>query len=129
MNQIMHQKYAQCRKVYQDSSRFLGLEQQNLLNFPLTRMDILLWKCIVDLGNKPQLILENTELYQLSQTFDNNSLFHHFASYIDVMEMIHERFKDTKLSNGFGPKEENIPLILLSQNKEGKTALDIALET
>lgn len=92
-------------------------------------MDILLWKCIVDLGNKPQLILENTELYQLSQTFDNNSLFHHFASYIDVMEMIHERFKDTKLSNGFGPKEENIPLILLSQNKEGKTALDIALET
>jgi len=45
------------------------------------------------------------------------------------MEMIHEWFKETKLQNGFGPKEENIPLILLSRNKDGKTALDIALET
>ena len=62
-------------------------------------MDLILWKSISELGEQPQHIKSNTELLQFNQRFDENSLFHYFASNIQVVEMLHKRFKDAKHNN------------------------------
>ena len=62
-------------------------------------MDLILWKSISELGEQPQHIKSNTELLQFNQRFDENSLFHYFASNIQVIEMLHKRFKDAKHNN------------------------------
>ena len=32
------------QKIYEDSSRYLSIENQSLIHFPITRIDILFWK-------------------------------------------------------------------------------------
>jgi hypothetical protein len=44
------------RKLYEDSSKFLGVEKAQCLFYPLSRMDLLLWANINELGEKPELI-------------------------------------------------------------------------
>ena len=44
------------RKVFIDGSRMLSIENKNKLSFPACRMDLLFWKNINDLGEKPALI-------------------------------------------------------------------------
>jgi hypothetical protein len=44
------------RKLYEDSSKFLGVEKAFCLYYPLSRMDLLLWENINVLGEKADLI-------------------------------------------------------------------------
>ena len=76
--------------IYKDSSRYLSIEQLNLLKFPITRMDIQLWKDIKELGASTGVIKSNTKLVQFNKVFHNDtSLFHHFADNQDIIDLIH----------------------------------------
>jgi hypothetical protein len=81
------------RKIYEDGSRALSIDSANILSFPLSRMDLLFWNGIVDLGGEADIIAENTSLEQFNMVYNCYSLFHFFADNVAVIEMIHERFK------------------------------------
>lgn len=49
-------RFTEQRKIYSDSSRFLGTDNPNHLNFPLTRMKLLFWHNIVELGEDANTI-------------------------------------------------------------------------
>ena len=52
----MMNNFFQQRKLYEDNSKFLGVEKAYCLFYPLSRMDLLLWHDINVLGEKPELI-------------------------------------------------------------------------
>lgn len=52
----------QQRKIYRDDTRYLGVDEPNILFFPITRMDIIFWKNIKELGASAQIIAQNTKL-------------------------------------------------------------------
>lgn len=96
MNQGLDERFPGQRKIYEDTSRSLSIDFAKILNFPLTRMDIQYWKNIIELGEKAEHINENTELVQFNKIFNGYSLFHYFASNVDVIEMIHKKFMAAK---------------------------------
>lgn len=116
-------RYVEQRKIYQDSSRSLSIDSPNYLNYPLSRMDLLFWHNIVELGEDAQTISKNISLSQLGDVYQNQSLFHYFSDNVEVIEMIHHKFK-TKFQEGTIKEDERlIPLTLLNHDNEGRTAL------
>jgi hypothetical protein len=96
MNQGLSNKFPEQIKIYEDTSRSLSIDYAKVINFPQTRMDIQFWKNIVELGERADHIYENTELAQFNKIFNGYSLFHYFAANVDVIEMIHKKFKAAK---------------------------------
>ena len=121
-------KYVNQRKIFEDGSRALSIDRANILNFPLSRMDILFWMNIEELGKDAELIAQNTVLSQFDMVYDGYSLFHYFASNVAVIEMIHRRYKQAQEDGVLKQEEKNMPLVLLYPDNNGKTALDIAIE-
>ena len=121
-------KYAEQRKIYEDSSRSLSIDHPNLLNFPLSRMDLLFWHNVVQLGEDAQTIQKNISLSHFNVVYNGYSLFHYFNDNVDVIEMIHNKFK-TKMEEGtLRVDEVKVPLIMLLPDKDGKTALDLSMD-
>ena len=52
----------QQRKIFENCSRSLNIDNAKIINFPITRMDILFWDSIIDLGEKIEHIGKSTEL-------------------------------------------------------------------
>ena len=52
----------QLTKIFENCSRSLNIDNPKFINFPITRMDILFWASIIDLGEKLEHIRKNTEL-------------------------------------------------------------------
>ena len=50
------------RKIYEDGTRSLSLDNPNLMNFAQSRMDLLFWKNISELGEDKDMIAMNTNL-------------------------------------------------------------------
>ena len=50
------------RKVYIDNQKILGVEKANCIFYPVSRMDLILWKDINVLGEKAELIQETCSL-------------------------------------------------------------------
>lgn len=71
----------------------LSLEKSILLNLPYSRMDLLYWINIIELGENTDLIIENTDLKKFNQIFDEHSLFHYFASNPEVIEAICKQYR------------------------------------
>jgi hypothetical protein len=120
--------YVDQRKIYEDGTRSLSIDYPSLLNFPLSRMDIIFWNNIVQLGEDADLIKHNISLSSLNVVYGDYSLFHYFADNVDVIEMIHEKFLNAKQDGNLKPSEVNTPLTLLHPDPKGKIALDVALE-
>ena len=59
--------------------------------------------------------------------YDGYSLFHYFAAKVDVIEMIHDRFRNAIENNILTEKDKNMPLVLLHPDINGSTALDRAI--
>ena len=116
------------RKIYEDGSRALSIDRANILNFPLSRMDILFWMNIVELGRDADVIAENTTLAQFAKVYNGYSLFHYFSSNVSVIEMIHARYKQAYEDGVLKDEEKYMPLVLLHPDNDGKTALDAAIE-
>ena len=56
------QKYRNQKKIFKNSSRSLSLNSESILKLAYNRMDLLYWKNIQELGESPEIIIENTEL-------------------------------------------------------------------
>lgn len=50
------------RKIFDDSTISLSIDNGSVLNNPVNRIDLVFWKNIVDLGEKIEDICENTSL-------------------------------------------------------------------
>ena len=87
-------KFRQQRKIFENSSRFLGIDHPNMIYFPTTRLDILFWKSMVDLGEDAKTIMENASLDKFTHVYNGNSLFHYFSQNVEVMEMLNKKFKE-----------------------------------
>ena len=62
MNKSLINHNLEQTKIYQDSSRSLGIDEPNILNFPATRMNLEFWKNINELGEKADFIERNSTL-------------------------------------------------------------------
>jgi hypothetical protein len=113
------------RKIYEDGTRSLSIDNPNLINFPHCRMDLLFWHNISNKGEDKDMILENTTHKQFETVYNGHSLFHYFAKNVEVIEMIHDMFKDG-VENGTISEDDTMPLTLLHPDPDGFTALDIA---
>jgi hypothetical protein len=120
--------YIDQRKIFEDGTRSLSIDYPNLLNFPLSRMDIQFWNNIVQFGEDPEMIKHNITLDSMNLVYNGHSLFHYFADNVEVMEMIHEKFLNAKEEGYLKPSELHTPLTLLHPDPDGKIALDIALK-
>ena len=54
------------RKIYRDGTRSLSIDHPNLLNFPLSWIDLLFWTNVEQLGSKASVIQKNTKIYQFN---------------------------------------------------------------
>jgi len=60
--------------------------------------------------------------------FGKYSLFHHFARQVDIIEMIHDEYKEKEESDELSARDRNMPLVILNPDAKGMTALDWALK-
>ena len=119
--------YPNQRKIFEDDSRYLNLDNPNLITFPQSRMDMLFWKNIVEKGENIETIEENTTLAQFNEVYDGYSLFHYFAENVNVIEMIHNRFLLASQDGLLTEEDKNMPLIMLHPDVNNRTALDLAI--
>jgi hypothetical protein len=98
-----------------------------MLNFPMSKMDLTFWKNIIDNGARTELINANTKLAQFNRVYDGVSLFHYFAENVDVIEMIHDKFKLAEENGLLTDADINMPLVILHPDQNGKTALETAI--
>ena len=86
-------KFRNQRKIFKDSSRSLSLGSESILNIAYNRMDLLFWTNIVELGEKTDIIIENTDLVMFNQIFNGYTLFHYFVPNPDVIEFVCKKYK------------------------------------
>jgi len=122
-------QYIDQRKIYEDGTRSLSIDNPSLLNFPCSRMDIQFWNNIVLLGSDTTMIKHNTTISNFNVVYDDHSLFHYFSDNVEVMEMIHDKFMQAENQGKLKKSEIYTPLTLLHPDDIGQTALDIAVTT
>lgn len=84
-NTITKQKY-NIKKVFNKNDRQLSSEKNNILNYPYSRRDLLLWQNINNnFGNDPKVINDNTDLKDFLTVYKNITLFHHFFDNPDII--------------------------------------------
>ena len=69
-------------------------------------MDLLFWHNIVQLGEEAGTISKNISLERLNVVYNGYSLFHYFTDNIDVISMMHEKFKSKREENAIKPGKE-----------------------
>ena len=97
------------------------------MKFPITRMDLLFWRDIKYLGLKPKQIQKNAKLSHFNKIYNEYSLFHFFAGNTQVIEIIYDLYKEAENNDELSDDDKLIPLLLLTPDVNGKTAIDIAL--
>ena len=60
--------------------------------------------------------------------YNGYSLFHYFNDNVDVIEMIHNKFKTKREDGTIRDDEVKVPLVMLLPDKDGKTALDLSID-
>lgn len=90
------QSYRNQKKIFKNSTRSLSLNSESILKLAYNRMDLLYWKNIQELGDNPEIIMENTDLELFNQVFDGYSMFHYFVSSPDIIEYICKLYKFKK---------------------------------
>ena len=60
--------------------------------------------------------------------YNGYSLFHYFNDNVDVIEMIHNKFKTKREEGTIRDDEVKVPLVMLLPDKDGKTALDLSMD-
>jgi len=76
--------------------KFLGVEKPANLFYPLSRLDILLWKNIHELGEDPDFIQESCSLENINNIFDGVTLLHYFAGNSDMIDKIQIMYENDK---------------------------------
>jgi hypothetical protein len=76
------------RKIFQDNTKFLGVEKPAALFYPLCRIDLILWLNMVELGEDSDLIMQSCSVENCNIIVDGVSLLHYFADNADIIEKI-----------------------------------------
>ena len=111
------------RKLFEDNSKFLGIEKPHELFFNLTRIDILLWKGINAVGETPELVDLLSNIDSLNHSFGGVSLFHYFAKDAKIIQVINNKMLKESSSGELSRTERTLPLQIVNPDNEGKTAL------
>ncbi len=72
-------KYINQRKIWKDSTKSLNIDRSNIMAFPLSRMDLIFWSNITDMGNRVSDMKNNVSIERFNVVYNGISLFHHFA--------------------------------------------------
>jgi hypothetical protein len=116
------------RKIFLNETRYLSIDKPNVLQFPTSRMDHLLWKNINDLGESPNIIDDSTTIKQYNQMYNGQSLFHYFVQNSEVIEVMHNKYMNLKDNNILSQDDKYMPLVLLNPDYNGKTAIELAVD-
>ena len=76
------------RKIFSDNQVFLGVEKACSLFHPVSKMDLMLWRDINELGEKASMIDQICHLEHFNLIFEGISLFHYFSDNSDMIEII-----------------------------------------
>lgn len=120
-------RFANQKKVYIDGSRSLSIESESMLAYACNKMDLVYWANIVELGEKSNIIIRNTDLRRFNQVFDNYTMFHYFVEEPSVIASICKQYKKAKEQGLLTKETEHIPLLIMKPDKDGETALDKAI--
>lgn len=88
----------------------MGIEKAHCLYYDLSRMDILLWKNIAELGNDLALINQSVSLNSFNLVFDSISLFHYFAPRADILQSIKDKMTEEGYHRELTKIEQSLPL-------------------
>ena len=111
-------KFTNIRKVYKDSNYSLSLDKENILNHSLSRIEILFWKNIVDLGENALDIEKNTQLSNFHAVFEGITMFHYFSLNADVLSIIYKKYKYAKNHQNLTKQDRLLPLLILLPDRE-----------
>lgn len=108
--QLMSSKdYFNQRKVHFDGQRFLGIEKPSCLYFPLTRMNILLWRNLTQMRD-PESYLTLCSIRQLNLVFDGVSMFHYYAEKSRIIELFCQTYLKCKEDGALHGTDRTFPL-------------------
>ena len=96
-------QYIDQRKIYKDGTRSLSIDHPGLINFPLSRMNIMFWSNIETEGEDIDMIKNNITLSSLNVVYDETSLFHYFSDNQEVTEVFHDMFTMAEADNKLTP--------------------------
>ena len=123
MNELANQ-----RKVYEDNRTFLGVEKAHCLYYDLSKIDILLWKNIHDLGGSPELISESCKLDNFNLCFSGVSLFHYFAAQSEIIQAMFDMIDLESQGRELTRTEKTLPLQCINPDNDNKTALYLSIK-
>ena len=106
----------------------MGIDYPNMIVFPINRMDLLFWNNIEHFKNDLDLITNNINLGNFNLIYDDYSLFHYFAENEGIINYINNLYISSKEEKSLGRNEYFTPLCLLKPDREGNSALDLALK-
>ena len=105
----------------------MGIEKAHCLYYDLSRIDILLWKNISELGEDLEMIKASVSIDSFNLVFDSISLFHYFAARTDILEIIKNKLESECHHRELTITEKSIPLQILNPDQNNKTALYVAI--
>ena len=90
--------------------KFLGVEKPASLFYPLSRIDLLLWLNIHQLGEDPEFIQESCSIENCNIVVDGVSLLHYFADNADLIEKIQLMYETAKDNGTLSESDATLPL-------------------
>lgn len=81
---VLH-RVMRSKKLYINGSRYLGINYQNEINFPITRMDLLFWINVYQSSTPSKTIVKRVTLSSFRKIYNDRSLFHHFGSDLELI--------------------------------------------
>ena len=117
------------QKVFEDHTKFLGIEKAHIMFYDLSKIDILLWKNLCDLNENPHIVEKSCTLEQFNLCFHGASLFHYFAASSEIIEIIIRKIAMESSIRELSASDKMLPLQILNPNNEGRTALYLAIQS
>ena len=99
-----------------------------MLYYPFNSIQLRLWENILNHDKSAHCIEKNTDLCDFLGTYDSNTLFHIFNGNKEILEVIFKKYQVRLNLDQLEDKEKVLPLLILSPNEEGQSALDLARE-
>ena len=103
-------KFINQRKLFNESSKFLGVEKAGSMFHSLNMIDINYWKSLQHKGMNLRLLEQTCCLDRFNVNFDGKSMFHIFASKPEIIDMIAQKFRYEKLNQRISEKQMSLAL-------------------
>ena len=116
------------RKLNEDNMLTLGVERASCLYYNLSKIDIQIWRDIIESGETVDIIQRSAQLENFNVSFSGHSLFHYFASRPEVIELIAEIHHKEEDLRELSVQEQSLALQILNPDPNDKTALKLAID-